>query len=64
MGDSWRHLGAWVQRLLGPRDGQATIEYGLILFIVAIASLAALMFFGHDVASSLHGSGNTMQHLP
>ncbi len=64
MHHSWRHLGRWIYRTLRARDGQATIEYGLILFLVAIAAFAALMFFGHDVASSLGGSGNTLQHLP
>ena len=51
------------QRLLD-RSGQAIVEYGLILILVAIAALVGLTFFGHTVSNTLNNSGNTMQHLP
>ena len=51
-------LAAWLaarwQEIREERDGQALVEYALILALVAIAAIAALHFLGSAATSSLN----------
>jgi Flp pilus assembly pilin Flp len=52
------------RRRLKDRSGQALVEYGLILVLVAIGAIVGLGFFGHTVSDSLNSSGNILHNLP
>lgn len=57
----------WIVRLrlsLRDRQGQALVEYGLILTLVLLAALAALSLFGHGVAGSLVHTDQLVNNVP
>ena len=45
---------AWIALLLKKRDGQAMVEYALILALVAIVAIVALHFLGSSVKTQLN----------
>ena len=45
---------AWVGALLKKRDGQAMVEYALILALIAIVAIVALHFLGGSVKTQLN----------
>ena len=44
-------LHSFALRILVPEDGQAMVEYALILFLVSIVSIAILNVLGNSVSS-------------
>ena len=56
------YLSAFAARVV-PRsdeDGQGLVEYGLILILIAIVSIAALTFFGGQVSQMLSTVGKSV----
>jgi pilus assembly protein Flp/PilA len=41
-------------------DGQALVEYGLVLALLAVVAIGALVFLGSQVASILSTIGNNI----
>ena len=64
MSASLRRILNRMRRRLKDRSGQALVEYGLILILVAIGAIVGLGFFGHSVGHSLNNSGHILNNLP
>ena len=45
---------------LKARDGQALVEYALIIALVAIGAMAALHFLGSSAVNTMNGVANTI----
>ena len=56
----------WHRRLAGMKarftndEGQAIIEYALVLALIAIVSIGALKALGADISDLLHRAGSQM----
>jgi pilus assembly protein Flp/PilA len=51
----------WITRL-GRRDGQALVEYALILALVAIVVIGAVHFLGGTAANTLNNVANNINN--
>jgi pilus assembly protein Flp/PilA len=54
------HLKLWVQALRRDDEGQALVEYALILGLVSIVSIAALTLLGGNIADILDQIANAV----
>lgn len=50
----------WLNRFRHEEDGQALVEYALILALVAIVVIVVLHFLGHTVSNTLGNVGNAV----
>jgi pilus assembly protein Flp/PilA len=50
----------WVVERLGERDGQALVEYALIVALVAIAAIVGLHFLGGAAENTLNNVATTV----
>jgi pilus assembly protein Flp/PilA len=53
-------LQQWVLERLRPREGQALVEYALILALVAIAAIVGLHFLGGAAQNTLNNVATTV----
>ena len=53
-------VGQWVTRMTVRREGQALVEYALILALVAIAAIVALHFLGGSAQHTLNNVANNL----
>ena len=53
-------LQQWVLERLRPREGQALVEYALILALVAIAAIVGLHFLGGAAQKTLNNVATTV----
>jgi pilus assembly protein Flp/PilA len=51
-------------RRMRPREGQALVEYALIIALVAIAAIAALHFLSGSADNTMSHIGNTITNTP
>jgi pilus assembly protein Flp/PilA len=51
-----------VKRLLAPKEGQALVEYALILALVAIAAIVGLHFLGNAAQNTLNNVANSVSN--
>ena len=58
--DRWHRRFAHIQALLTNDEGQALVEYALVLALIAIASLFALKALGADISFLLHRISSQM----
>jgi pilus assembly protein Flp/PilA len=49
--------------ILRNKDGQGLAEYALILALIAIVSIVALLFMGHQVSDKLSVIGGQLQSV-
>ena len=47
-------------RRLSRDEGQALVEYGLILALVAVVVVGVLLMLGHSVSDTLNGVANSV----
>ncbi len=52
----WLRMAAWAKLWLRAREGQALVEYGLILILASVAALLALHFLGGVTEHSLNNT--------
>ena len=57
---NWHRGGAGIKALLTNDEGQALIEYALVLALIAIVSIGALEALGADLSHLLHRVGSEM----
>lgn len=50
----------WVTHLTARREGQALVEYALILALVAIAAIVALHFLGGSTQNTVNNIANNL----
>ena len=48
----------WVQKRVGSEEGQALVEYTLIISLIAVVCIAALTVTGHSVSGFLNSLAN------
>jgi pilus assembly protein Flp/PilA len=53
-------LNSRVMAVLRREEGQGLVEYGLILFFIALVAIAALTFLGKDISNLLSEVGNQL----
>jgi pilus assembly protein Flp/PilA len=53
-------LNSRVMAVLRREEGQGLVEYGLILFFIAIVAVAALTFLGKDISTLLSEVGEKL----
>jgi Flp pilus assembly pilin Flp len=58
--DRWHRRLAGIKALFTNDEGQALIEYALVLFLIAIASIAALKALGADISLLLNRISSQM----
>jgi len=58
--DRWKRHVAGTKARFTNDEGQAIIEYALVLALIAIVSIAALKSLGADLAFLLHRVGSQM----
>jgi Flp pilus assembly pilin Flp len=58
--DRWHRRLAGMKALFTNDEGQALIEYALVLALIAIVTIAALEALGGDLALLLHRVGSQM----
>ncbi|MCY0881494.1 MAG: Flp family type IVb pilin [Firmicutes bacterium] len=51
---------AWWSSLKAENDGQALVEYALVVALIALAAIGALSYFGHSTANSLNNIANSV----
>ncbi len=54
----------WLLERLRPREGQALVEYALILALVAVAAIVALHFLGGAANNTLTNVSNQINTAP
>lgn len=52
----------WLTRLTQKEEGQALVEYALILALVAVVVIAAIIFLGGGVHNTLQNVANTINN--
>jgi pilus assembly protein Flp/PilA len=57
------HLTRLLAILRNDEDGQGLAEYALILALIAIVSIVALLFMGHQVSDKLSVIGGQLQSV-
>ena len=62
----WMYLSTLVGRVQARADeqGQALVEYMLIIALVALAVIIALHFLGGTAANTLNATGNIINNAP
>ena len=50
--------------LLHDERGQGSLEYGLIVGLIAMIAVGVLLLFGNDTNTSLQNSGNAIDQSP
>lgn len=60
MRDLLEVYGTWVKANLRRDEGQALVEYALILFLISVVSIAVLTALGGKVKSTLQSVVNSM----
>jgi len=58
--NQWHRGRAGIKALLTNEDGQALIEYALVLALIAIVSIASLEALGADISHLLHRVSSQM----
>jgi Flp pilus assembly pilin Flp len=58
--DRWHRRLAGIRALFGNDEGQALIEYALVLALIAIVSIAALKALGLDISILLNRISSQM----
>ena len=53
-------LMAWLTRFKEKKEGQALVEYALILALIAIVVIAALIFLGGAVKNTVNNIGQNI----
>ncbi|MCY0886313.1 MAG: Flp family type IVb pilin [Firmicutes bacterium] len=53
-------LWVWLQSLKQEREGQAMVEYALIIALVAVVVILALQFLGHSVNNAINNIANAV----
>jgi pilus assembly protein Flp/PilA len=53
-------LNGRIMTVVRGEDGQGLVEYGLILFFIALVAVAALTFLGSDISTLLSEVGNKL----
>jgi pilus assembly protein Flp/PilA len=53
-------LNSRIMAVVRGEEGQGLVEYGLILFFIAIVAIAALTFLGSDISKLLSEVGNKL----
>ena len=61
--DRWHRRGAGRKSLFTNEEGQALIEYALVLALIAIVTIAALKALGGDISLLLHRVGSQMSSV-
>jgi Flp pilus assembly pilin Flp len=61
--DRWHRRLADMKALFTNDEGQALIEYALVLALIAIVTIAALEALGGDLAGLLHRVGSQMSSV-
>jgi pilus assembly protein Flp/PilA len=56
----WRRLAIAVKRRTAAQDGQALVEYALILALIALMTIGVLQALGHSVSGVLNKVGTSM----
>ena len=49
-----------MKRLVGRRRGQTTVEYGIIVALIAIASISVIMIFGNQLRALFAGESKQL----
>jgi pilus assembly protein Flp/PilA len=60
MTDLLKVYGTWVKANIRKDEGQALVEYALILFLISVVSIAVLTTLGTKVKSTLQSVVNAM----
>ena len=55
-------LMAWLTRFKEKKEGQALVEYALILALIAIVVILALTFLGHAVNNTVNNIANAVNN--
>ncbi|PSR25197.1 MAG: Flp family type IVb pilin [Sulfobacillus benefaciens] len=55
-------LVALIARFKDKKEGQALVEYALILALIAIVVILALTFLGHAVNNTVHNIANAVNN--
>jgi pilus assembly protein Flp/PilA len=53
-------LNGRIMAVVRGENGQGLVEYGLILFFIALVAVAALTFLGSDISTLLSEVGNKL----
>ena len=61
--DRWKRRLAVMEALLRNDEGQALIEYALVLALIAIVTIAALKALGADISLLLHRVSSQMSSV-
>jgi Flp pilus assembly pilin Flp len=61
--DQWHRRLAGMKALLTNDDGQALVEYALVLALITIVSIAALKALGLDISLLLHRVSSQMSSV-
>jgi pilus assembly protein Flp/PilA len=59
----WRRLGITLKRRTAAQDGQALIEYALILALIALITIGVLQALGHSVSGVLTKVSTSMSSV-
>jgi pilus assembly protein Flp/PilA len=59
----WRRLGITLKRRTAAQDGQALVEYALILALIALMTIGVLQALGHSVSGVLNKVGTSMSSV-
>lgn len=60
----FRVFSAWLQHVRGNEDGQALVEYTLILGLISVIAITALTGIGNDVNAILGAIKAALDHVP
>lgn len=56
-------IAQYVERLQHDQDGQAMVEYALIIALVAIVVILALVFLGHSIFGAVNNVANSLNNV-
>jgi pilus assembly protein Flp/PilA len=59
----WRRLAIAIKRRTAAQEGQALIEYALILALIALITIGVLQALGHSVSGVLNKVGTSMSSV-
>jgi pilus assembly protein Flp/PilA len=59
----WQRLAIALRRRTAAQDGQALIEYALILALIALITIGVLQALGHSVSGVLNKVGTSMSSV-
>ncbi len=55
-------MGQFIDRLHHQEDGQAMVEYALIIALVAIVVIGVLLIFGKDISNVFNNAANSVKN--